>query len=214
MNRLWLSLILMTPAFASAAPSSQVAWTTEQLNFVKAGNPQKGRELAATCVACHGEIGISATPDFPSLAGQLPTYLFKQLQDYADGSRDHPLMAGVAKGLSKQDMADLSAWFASLPQSPASYGGKTLQSAAKLVTDGDNERLLVPCEVCHGNEGEGQKLDIPALAGQQSEYLKATLTAFKEGSRHNDIYGKMRLIAKTLTEKEIDELAVYYQNLK
>jgi cytochrome c553 len=213
MNRLWLSLILVAPALANAAPSSQVAWTAEQLNFVKGGHPQKGRELAATCIACHGEIGISTTPDFPSLAGQLPTYLFKQLQDYADGSRDNPLMAGIAKGLSKQDMADLSAWFASLPPPPASYAKDTLQSANKLVIQGDNERLLVPCQVCHGNEGEGQKLDIPALAGQQSEYLKATLIAFKNGSRHNDIYSKMRLIAKSLTEKEIEELALYYQNL-
>ncbi|MBL1264099.1 c-type cytochrome [Candidatus Methylomicrobium oryzae] len=214
MNRLWLSLILAAPILASAAPSSQVAWTAEQLNFVKGGNAHKGRELAANCTACHGEIGISSIPDYPSLTGQLPTYLFKQLQDYADGSRDNPLMAGIAKGLSKQDMADLSAWFASLPPPPAPYGKETLKRAEALVKQGENERLLVPCEVCHGNNGEGQKLDIPALAGQQAEYLKATLNAFKDGSRHNDVYGKMRLIAKTLSEKEIEELAVYYQSLK
>lgn len=214
MNRLMLSLILAVPALANAAPSSRVAWTPEQLNFVKGGNPQKGRELAAACTACHGEIGISATPAYPSLAGQLPTYLFKQLQDYADDSRDNPLMAGIAKGLGKQDMADLSAWFASLPAPPASYGSAETRLAEVLVKKGDNERLLVPCEVCHGNEGDGQKLDIPALAGQPAEYLSATLSAFKDGSRHNDVYGKMRLIAKTLSEKEIEELGVYYQNLQ
>lgn len=214
MNRLMLSLILAVPALASAAPSSRVAWTPEQLNFVKEGNPQKGRELAAACTACHGEIGISATPAYPSLAGQLPTYLFKQLQDYADDSRDNPLMAGIAKGLGKQDMADLSAWFASLPAPPASYGSAETRLAEVLVKKGDNERLLVPCEVCHGNEGDGQKLDIPALAGQPAEYLSAMLSAFKDGSRHNDVYGKMRLIAKTLNEKEIEELGVYYQNLQ
>lgn len=214
MNRLWLSLILAVPAFVSAAPSSHVAWTAEQLNFVKGGNLQKGRELAAACTACHGEIGISATPAYPSLAGQLPTYLFKQLHDYADNSRDNPLMNGIAKGLGKQDMADLAAWFASLPAPPASYGSAAKKKAEILVTQGDNERLLVPCEVCHGNDGKGRKLDVPALAGQPAEYLSATLSAFKDGSRHNDVYGKMRLIAKTLTEKEIEELGVYYQNLK
>jgi cytochrome c553 len=213
MKRLWLFLILAAPALVSAATSSRVAWTAEQLNFVKGGNAQKGRELAAGCTACHGEIGISATPAYPSLAGQLPTYLFKQMQDYADNSRDNPLMTGIAKGLSKQDMADLAVWFASLPPPPASYDSAASKNAEILVTQGDNERLLVPCEVCHGNSGEGQKLDIPGLAGQQAEYLSATLNAFKDGSRHNDVYGKMRLIAKTLTEKEIEELAVYYQNL-
>lgn len=214
MNRLLLSLILAAPALASAAPSSQVAWTPEQLNFVKAGNAQKGRELATPCTACHGTIGISETPAFPSLAGQLPTYLFKQLQDYADSSRDNPIMTGIAKGLSKRDMADLAAWFASQPASPAAYDSAKLKNAETLVTQGDNERLLVPCEVCHGNDGKGQKLDIPALAGQQADYLSATLNAFKDGSRHNDVYGKMRLIAKTLTEKEIEELGVYYQDMK
>ncbi|MGR8941434.1 MAG: c-type cytochrome [Gammaproteobacteria bacterium] len=214
MNRLLLSLILATPALATAAPSSRVAWTAEQLNFVKGGNAQKGRELAVTCAACHGDIGISETSAFPSLAGQLPTYVFKQLQDYADASRDNPIMTGIAKGLSKQDMADLAAWFASQPQPPASYGSGAFKNAETLVTEGDNERLLVPCEVCHGNDGEGQKLDIPALAGQQAEYLSATLNAFKDGNRHNDVYGKMRLIATTLTDKEIEELGRYYQNLK
>jgi len=214
MNRLLLSLLLTAPALAFAAPSSQVAWTPEQLNFVKAGNAQKGRDLAAPCASCHGDIGISATPAFPSLAGQLPTYVFKQLQDYADASRDNPIMTGIAKGLSKQDMADLAAWFASLPPPPAAFVSADLKQAKTLVTQGDNERLLVPCEVCHGNDGQGQKLDIPALGGQQAEYLSATLTAFKDGSRHNDVYGKMRLIAKTLTEKEIEALGVYYQNMK
>lgn len=214
MNRLWLSLILAVPALVSAAPSSRVAWTAEQLNFVKGGNAQKGRELAAACTVCHGDIGISSTPAYPSLAGQVPTYLFKQLQDYADDSRDNPLMNGVAKGLGKQDMADLAAWFASQPPPPASDVRAPLTKAETLVTQGDNERLLVPCEVCHGGGGEGQKLDVPALAGQQADYLSATLNAFKDGSRHNDVYGKMRLIAKTLTEKEIEELGIYYQNMK
>ncbi|MGJ0485716.1 MAG: c-type cytochrome [Methylomicrobium sp.] len=214
MNRLLLSLILVVPTLAIAASSSQVAWTAEQLKFVKSGSPQKGKELSAACTACHGDIGISSTPAYPSLAGQLPTYLFKQMQDYADGSRDNPLMASVAKGLSKQDMADLAAWFASLPPPPASYGTEPVKNAETLVTEGDNERLLVPCEVCHGNDGEGQKLDIPALAGQQAEYLSASLNAFKDGSRHNDVYGKMRLIAKTLTEKEIAEFGIYYQKMK
>lgn len=214
MNRLLLSLILAVPALAGAAPSSQVAWTAEQLKFVKAGNAQKGQELAASCASCHGDIGDSETPAYPSLAGQLPTYLFKQLQDYADGSRDSPFMTGIAKGLSKQDMADLAAWFASQPSSSEAAGAADLKQAETLVTRGDNERLLVPCEVCHGNDGEGQKLDIPALAGQKAEYLSATLNAFKDGSRHNDVYGKMRLIAKTLTEKEIEELGAYYQSLK
>lgn len=214
MKQIILASALLTPILALAQPSSNVAWTTEQLNFVKAGNPAKGQELAKTCIACHGEKGISISPAFPSLAGQLPTYLYKQLQDYSDGSRQNPMMNGMAKSLSKQDAADLAAWFGS--QSPAFQSGNqiTYPQAETLVHSGNSERVLPPCEVCHGDSGKGQAVDIPALSGQNAAYLSATLQAFKAGSRHNDIYSRMRTIAETLSPEEIEELSLYYQNIK
>lgn len=36
------------------------------------------------------------------------------------------------------------------------------------------------------------------------------MEAFQEGDRTNDIYSRMRLIAKVLTTKEIQALADYY----
>lgn len=214
MKNFILAAALAAPLTVAAQPSSQVAWTAEQLNFVKAGNPQKGKELAQTCNGCHGSSGISGMPGTPSLAGQLPTYLYKQIQDYASGDRQHAVMSGVAKALSNQDAADLAAWFASLsptfqPNNPPVY-----ENAEKLVKDGSNDRILPPCEVCHGSQGQGQKIDIPALSGQNSEYLTATLKAFRDSNRHNDIYSRMRLIAQSLTDQEIEELGFYYQNIK
>ncbi|AMK75826.1 MULTISPECIES: c-type cytochrome [Methylomonas] len=214
MKKLILSAALLLPSAAFAQPSSHVAWTADQLNFVKAGNPQKGEELAKTCSACHGEKGISASAAFPSLAGQLPTYLYKQLQDYADGSRDNAMMSGLAKTLSKQDAADLAVWFGS--QAPA-FQSRTVmvyEKAEKLVKSGSSERVLPPCEVCHGGDGKGQAVDIPALSGQNADYISATLKAFKDGTRRNDIYSRMRIIAQTLTDEEISELGYYYQNIK
>lgn len=214
MKKFILAAALAAPFAVAAQPSSQVAWTPEQLNFVKAGDPQKGKELAQTCNACHGASGISSMAGTPSLAGQLPTYLYKQLQDYANGDRQHAVMSSLAKTLSTQNAADLAAWFASLsptfqPNNPPAY-----ENAKKLVKDGSNERILPPCEVCHGGKGQGQKLDVPALSGQNTEYLTAMLKAFKDGSRHNDIYGRMRSIAKELSDQEIEELGFYYQNIK
>jgi len=40
------------------------------------------------------------------------------------------------------------------------------------------------------------------------------LLDYKNDQRHNDIYGRMRLIAQQLSEEEIKELALYYQQLK
>lgn len=205
---------LFTASLAHAEPSSQVAWTPDKLNFIRQANSKNGKELAIQCAACHGEKGVSSTPDFPSLAGQLATYTYKQLQDYKNGQRIHKLMTSIAAGLSDQDMADMAAWYSSLPAPRNKAGKKDLEIAERLVSEGDGKRTLPPCYTCHGSDGEGERMDIPALAGQQATYFAATLTAYKNGERHNDIYSRMRLISQQLSDAEIQELAQYYQQLK
>jgi cytochrome c553 len=215
MKRLTLFAILLTPTLVIAEPASQVAWTPEMLEFVKQGNAAKGKELAATCTGCHGEKGVSPMPGYPSLAGQLATYTYKQLRDYADNSRPHTLMSSIATGLSEQDSADLAVWFNTLALPPQKKADpQSIKRAKKLATRGEGKRILPPCSACHGTEGQGEKMDIPALAGQQAEYFEATLKEYKTGDRHNDIYSRMRLIAKQLTEEEIKDLAQYYLQLK
>ncbi|MEE9355710.1 MAG: cytochrome c [Methylococcaceae bacterium] len=118
MKRLTFLAVLLSPILVIAEPASKIAWTPEMLEFVKKGNVAKGKELAATCAACHGETGVSSMSGYPSLAGQLATYTFKQLRDYADNSREHPLMSSVAVGLSKQDAADLAVWLSTLASPP------------------------------------------------------------------------------------------------
>lgn len=221
MKRMLILLALSAPIAAYAAPASNIAWTPEQLNFVKKGDPAKGKELAATCGVCHGEKGEGMPGDegskmaYPALAGQGANYTFKQLRDYAGGQRTDDIMTATAKGLSEQDAADLAVWFAALPK-PQVSAPKVIASerAAKMVADGDGKRILPPCFVCHGAKGLGEKMDIPALAGQQTEYFVKTLLEYKNGTRHNDIYSRMRLIAQQLSEEEIKELAVFYQNLR
>lgn len=57
-------------------------------------------------------------------------------------------------------------------------------------------------------------MDIPALAGQQAEYTINTLLEYKNGTRHNDIYSRMRLIARQLSDDEIKQLGELYQQMK
>lgn len=78
-----------------------------------AGDAAKGKDKATVCGACHGPDGNSPTPDFPRLAGQQEDYLMRALQDYKAGKRKNPIMAAQVEALSKADMADVSAWFAS-----------------------------------------------------------------------------------------------------
>ena len=80
-----------------------------------AGDAAKGQKKAAeVCAACHGpDGGKPSTPDQPILAGQYYDYLVQALSDYKIGRRTNPIMKGFASGLSKQDIQDLAAWFAS-----------------------------------------------------------------------------------------------------
>jgi cytochrome c553 len=80
-----------------------------------AGDAEAGKSKAAqVCAACHGPDGNKpSAPDQPILAGQYPDYLVKALGDYKSGKRANPIMKGFADALSKKDMEDLAAWFAS-----------------------------------------------------------------------------------------------------
>ncbi|MBI3069113.1 MAG: cytochrome c [Betaproteobacteria bacterium] len=79
-----------------------------------AGDPAAGRDKAAkTCAACHGVDGNSRTPDFPRLAGQHYDYLVKSLNDYKSGGRKNAIMAPQVANLSRQDIADIAAFYSS-----------------------------------------------------------------------------------------------------
>jgi len=79
------------------------------------GNAAAGKDKAAQiCAACHGPSGAKPTaPENPILAGQHYDYLVKALSDYKSGKRNNAIMKGFAASLSKQDIEDLAAWFAS-----------------------------------------------------------------------------------------------------
>lgn len=75
----------------------------------------RGQEKAAVCAACHGQGGISATGNWPSLAGQHEDYLKNVLGQYKSGKRTDPVMAGQVMNLTDADIDDLAAYFAALP---------------------------------------------------------------------------------------------------
>jgi cytochrome c553 len=73
-----------------------------------------GKAASAVCGACHGAAGISAIPMYPNLAGQKEAYLVKQLKAFKSGERKDPVMTAMAMPLSDADIANVSAYFASL----------------------------------------------------------------------------------------------------
>lgn len=79
-----------------------------------AGDAAAGKEKSQTCVACHGAEGVSATAQFPTIAGQYRDYLYQALTDYKAGKRKNPIMGGIVAALSDEDMKDLAAYYSGL----------------------------------------------------------------------------------------------------
>jgi len=83
------------------------------LAFAASGDASVGKKKSGPCAACHGNEGVSASPDFPNLAGQYADYLEVAMKHYKVGKRKNPIMAEQVKNLSNKDMMDLAAYFAS-----------------------------------------------------------------------------------------------------
>ena len=79
------------------------------------GDPDVGRKKSEPCKACHGEAGISATPEFPNLAGQHADYMAAVINHYKNGKRKNAIMQGQVANLSQKDILDLSAYYARQP---------------------------------------------------------------------------------------------------
>jgi cytochrome c553 len=194
-------------------PVSQVIWTPEVLQILARADVAKGRaKVQEVCVACHGETGVSPSPDFPHLAGQSGPAIYKQLYDYRTGSRVHPQMTGLAKALNESDIADVAAYYAGQPQrnpNPLTLA-ESPPAIVQLVELGDPRRNIPPCASCH-RTGAGGPIESPVLAEQRDEYLIQQLKLYASGERRNDVYARMRLIASRLTEDEMKGLAYYYR---
>jgi len=78
------------------------------------GDVAAGEGKAATCVGCHGADGKGVDPN-PAIAG-MDAELFKtSMQAYKSGEKDDPMMAMFVQTLTDEDIADLAAYYASLP---------------------------------------------------------------------------------------------------
>jgi len=84
--------------------------------WAQAGDPNLGRNLAATCANCHGTDGRSAGGT-PSLAGANRADLVRKMQDFKAGRTPATVMHQLAKGYTDEQIALAADWFAA--QKPA-----------------------------------------------------------------------------------------------
>lgn len=169
----------------------------------------------APCMTCHGPDGGGMAPTaYPRIAGLDRGYLAKQIQEFRGGRRDNPIMTAMAMGLTEDEVAAVSDYYAALPVPlPAAQapGDAAVKEASDLVQWGDwTGRGLPACAQCHGPAGNGIGSSFPGLAAQQGSYIKAQLLAWRSGARANDPLGLMKAVADRLTENEIEAVSAYY----
>jgi cytochrome c553 len=198
-----ISLVVLM-AFVGAAGS-----------VLAASSVASGKAKSAACAACHGVDGNSAAPNFPKIAGLDAQYIAKQLADFKSGARKDPLMLGMVAGLSKKDMDDLGAYFASQKRatSSASASPAVLKKAERLYRGGDAKNGIAACMSCHGPAGTGIPPRFPAVFGQHATYSQKQLLDFKTGTRSND-GDVMTRIAFRLSEAEIKAVSEYMAGLR
>jgi cytochrome c553 len=89
--------------------------------FAASGDAEAGHKNSQPCQACHGQNGMSVSPDFPNLAGQNEDYIVHVLKHYKNGKRKNPIMQGQVANLSDKDILDLAAYFSKLPGLEVKY---------------------------------------------------------------------------------------------
>lgn len=171
-----LAIMIAQPAFADATKKMQV------------------------CLGCHGS-DTSSSPEYPNLAGQNAKYLFNQVQNFKNGSRDDFTMTMMVEAISDDDIKIISEAYAKI--SP-----KKNKTDAKLAAKGKAIFDDV-CFACHGAKGLGDE-NIARLASQKSLYVVKQLQAFKSGKRKNDT---MPDVAAELSDDDMKAVAEYISGL-
>ncbi|QEI07802.1 cytochrome c [Pigmentiphaga aceris] len=73
------------------------------------------------------------------------------------------------------------------------------------------KQKAISCAACHGQQGLSTVPDAPNLAGQPELYVVTQLKAYRSGTRRHEV---MNLMAKPLTDDDIDNLAAWFGSLK
>lgn len=203
-----------------------------------AGDAAAGAAKAAVCGACHGADGNSMVGTFPKLAGLGEKYILKQLSDIQawdleqDAAKKEitgravPEMTGQLVNMTKQDLEDLAAHFATQTMQLSGAKKIEVQVNSGIKVDGlelgeriyraGNPTTGVPaCTGCHAPDGKGNiPAGFPRLGGQHPEYIEKQLRAFRAGDRTNDgDQAIMRSIADKMNDAEIVALANYIAGL-
>lgn len=174
-------------ALCGRSASAQVSRGEEIIEKALALKPdptEGGQLYRKHCLRCHGRNAYGdANTVAPALAGQVTSYLIKQLADLVEGYRELPEMhrqVARAELATPQAMHDLAAFLSTLPPltKPQLGDGKQLVLGGRIYKS--------VCADCHGAQGEGaDRGRAPALRGQHYSYLLRQARQLATGHRYS-----------------------------
>jgi cytochrome c553 len=165
-------------------------------------------ERLPTCLACHGDTGVSATENTPSLGGQPADYLLVQLYLFREKQRHSDIMNAMASGLTDDDLRTASDRLARLTPPPVSGDPPTDQ----VREQGQALVAKYRCASCHNADLAGHD-QIPRLAGQREDYLAKSLREYKSNARAG-YEPAMNEVAQEVQETDVPTLARYMNRFK
>jgi cytochrome c553 len=215
-----LDRLLQAPDDALVVPGRAPvdAATLERGRLVAMGGTEAGGSSMA-CITCHGANGRGdGSGAFPRLTGQPAWYLYKQLLDYAEGSRPNRVMSGIAERMTEAEMEAVALYYAAVdaPFRPVrgQVNGLTLQWGGQLAAVGSAEEGIPACVNCHGASGTGLPPSVPYLAGQYADYMVLQLQLWKAGIRDNDAMDVMSSIAAKMTDEDMRAVSEYFARVR
>ncbi|HYL91059.1 MAG TPA: cytochrome P460 family protein [Burkholderiales bacterium] len=157
-----------------------------------AADIEAGKARAAqVCAACHGANGVSVSDTIPNLAAQRAGYIEAQLKALKDGSRKNPIMNAIAAQLGADDVANVAAYFSSLP-------GARDASKSALLPNLAKSRVVFP----EGYKESFVKYDtINFPATKQVRYYYANKAAAQAAKAGRSLPGGSYLFAEVYTAK-------------
>jgi len=167
--------------------------------------------VSNACSKCHGFNGVSTSPLFPILAGQVPGYIESELRLFRQRGRSDPharaFMWGIARALTDEQIKGVARYFSTQPAvTGKGSSNPALADKGKLLYEnGTPERDIEACTVCHGHNGEGVNSQ-PRIAGQHRDYFVLEMVQFRSGLRENKV---MQHVTEKLTDDEIAALVEY-----
>lgn len=174
------------------------------------GNAERGKEAYQGCQGCHKPTG-AGIPDgtYPQLAGQHASVLIKQMADTREGRRDNPKMFPFAGKhvVTAQEIADIAVYLQNIriPRDNGKGPGTSLPRGKELYAK--------DCQVCHGENGEGNAGRFyPVLAGQHFKYLAREIRDIRDGKRRN-ANPKMVRVVRDYSGADAEAVADYMSRL-